>query len=447
MLNELPSFFQVILQVLLTFLQSDIPEADPGFDPTSRAAAVEAHAEIAALHENTDGAEDRMIAPFLVADRAAGEVLVLGELTSMIPGDPVEFFVITDLSGQDYESLMITWATPSLLHEALEFIGLKPGGAVNSGTHRLWPRGDSVEATLLIMMEGENEPRAIPAHEWITRPDGSVMEYMPWVFTGAPMLPHPQIEGEKVYGVDHFSPHSIASTFNLHNTMFDLPVRGAKSVVYGEFLRNPGLETLRGQPVVLRLRPTPEERRRAEKDDTLTFPTPDPAPIESLIERVQAAPSTLFWVTADFGPELTLAELRLLANKLVVLDQEDEQIRIEPPVPGQLYYQAFAPPERFRNRQNRPSQPLELHLHREEDRMRATLFEIQEIWEGHRVVNHVETRRTLETPQEWLEYLEENDPLIRVLFVFAPDDLQHQELNQWLSDVYALFPVIYVYGQ
>lgn len=445
MMDSLPSFFSVITQVLLTFLQSDIPEADPGFDPTSRAAAVEAHAGIEKLHTLTGGKDTRMTAPFLVADRVAGEVLVLGEMTAMIPGDPVEFFVITDMSGQEYESLMVTWATPSLLHEALEFIGLSPGGTVNPNTHRLWPRGDSVEAALLLWRE--DELKEIPAHEWITRPDGSVMAHMPWVFTGAPMLPHPQIEGKYVYGVDMFSPHSIASTFNLHNTLFDLPVRGSQSQVYGDFLRNNALETLPGQPVVLRLRPTPEARRRREVNYALDLRSPDPAPIASLMETIQEQASTLFWVTPDFGPELTLAELRLLSNKLTVLEQEEEQIRIEPPVPGQMYYQAFSPPERFRERSHRPSQPLEIHLHREKNRIRATLFEMQEIWEGHRIANIIETRHSIGSPGEWLAFLEDHPPLIRVLFVFAADDFRHEELNEWLSEVYSLFPVIYVYGQ
>ncbi|MCC5845530.1 MAG: hypothetical protein JJU05_14880 [Verrucomicrobia bacterium] len=441
----IPDLFKLFTQALLIFLQSEIPEPEAGFDPTSRAAAVEAHAAIVDSIEDA-GKEHIMTAPFLVADREAREVLVFGEMTGMILGDPVEFFVITDMSGQDYEALMITWVTPSELHAALEFIGLEPGGAVNTNTHRLWPRGDSVDASLIVQMDENEEPREIPAHEWITRPDGEIMEYMPWVFTGAPMLPHPQIEDKEVYGADQFSPHSIASTFNLHNTMFDLPVQGAKTAVYGLYNRNKALETRHGQPVILRLRPTPEDRRRPERDHTLTLPSADPAPIESLMESVQEAGSTLFWVTPDFGPELTLADLRLFANKLNVLEQEEERIRIEPPVAGQLYYQAFAPPERFRERSRRPSQPLEIHLHREEEGFRATLFEIQELWDETRTPTLVEERRPLDTPAEWLAYLEANDPLIRVLFVFAPDDIRHEDLNEWLSEVYSLFPVIYVYG-
>jgi len=445
-MTVIPDLFHFFSQVLLIFLQSDVPKPEDGFDPTSRAAAVEAHA---AVVDSLDGGESAHIltAPFLVADRDAREVLVFGEMTGMILGDPVEFLVITDRSGQDYEALMSTWATPSELHAALEFIGLQPGGSVNTNTHRLWPRGDSVEASLIVHMDGDEEPRDIPAHEWITRPDGSVMENMPWVFTGAPMLPHPQIEGKKVYGADQFSPHSIASTFNLHNTMFDLPVQGGKTAVYGQFNRNKALETQHGQPVILRLRPTPEDRRRPEQDYTLKLPSADPAPIESLMASAREAVSTLFWVTPDFGPELTLADLRLFALKLNMLEQEEARIRIEPPVPGQLYYQAFAPPERFRDRSRRPSQPLEIHLHRGEEGFRATLFEIRELWDETRTPSLAEERRTLDTPAEWQAYLEANDPLIRVLFVFAPDEIRHEDLNQWLSDVYSRFPVIYVYGQ
>ncbi len=443
---NIPDLFTLLSQILLVFLQSEIPQPADGFDPTSRAAAVEAHA---ALVDALDGEtpDHILIKPFLIADRDLGEVLVLGEMTGMILGDPVEFFVITDMSGQDYEALLTTWVTPSELHEALEFIGLSPGGAVNTNAPRLWPRGDPVDASLILQLEEDLPPGYLPVNEWITRPDGSVMEDMPWVFTGAPMLPHPQIEGKKVYGADQFSPHSIAATFNLHNTMFDLPVQGGKTQVYGTFLRNPALETRHGQPVILRLRPTPAERRRPEKDHRLSLTSADTEPLERLIESAQDAESTLFWVTPDFGPDLTLADLRGFANKLMVLEQQEDQIRIEPPVAGQLYYQAFAPPERFRDRSRRPSQPLEIHLHREEEGFRAALFEIQELWDETRTPRLVEERRDLETPADWLAYLEENDPLIRVLFVFAPNDTRHHELNEWLSPVYSLFPVIYVYGQ
>lgn len=434
----------VLLRLLMTFLQSgpEIPEG--GFDPTSRAAAVDAHAAIRETLEDLTP-DPVFIRPFLVADREAREVWVLGEMTGMILGDPVEFFVITDRSGQDYEALMTTWLTPSALHEALEFIGLTAGGSVNTNAHRLWPRGDPVEASLILLTGEDPQLSEIPAHEWITRPDGSIMEKMPWVFTGAPMLPHPQIEGKKVYGADQFSPHSIASTFNLHNTLFDLPVQGGKTQVYGTFLRNTALETVQGQPVVLRLRPTPEDRRRPEQDYSLRLPGADTAPLEALIHTAQDAADTLFWVTPDFGPDLTLMDLRSVANMLRVLEEQEEQIRIEPPVAGQLYYQAFAPPERFRDRSRRPSQPLEIHLHRDSEGIRATLFEIEELWDETRTPTLVEHRRSLVTPEEWLHYLEANDPLIRVLFVFAPDDMRHHELNTWLSPVYTLFPVIYVY--
>lgn len=438
--------FSVFSQILLTFLRADIPKPESGFDPSSRDAAVEAHAQMVEALTDKDS-EHLWTAPFLIADKDTREVLVLGQMTGMILGDPVEFFVITDMSGQDYEALMTTWVTPSDLHQALEFIGLKPIGSVNTTLHRLWPRGDSVDADLILQMNDEETPRIIPFHKWITRPEGSVMEYMPWVFTGAPMLPHPQIEDKEVYGADMFSPHSIAASFNLHNTLFDLPVQGAKTAVYGQYLRNPDLVTQHGHPVVLRLRPTPENRRRREVDHLLTLATPDhPASLASLHEAVAESIEALFWVTPDFGPDLTLADLRKIASTLMDLERDEEQIRIEPPVPGQLYYQAFAPPERFRDRTRRPSQPLEIHLHRDEEALRATLFEIEEIWDGTRTPTLVEKRFDLETPEEWLAYLKKHDPLIRVLFVFAPDDLRHHELNTWLSDVYALFPVIYVYG-
>lgn len=444
---EIPPFLAALTQILLTFLTADIPEPADGHDPSVQPAALAAHAAISDAVAAANTPDRFFIAPYLLADKQTREVILLGQMTGTLAGDPVEFFAITDMSGQDYEAIMTTWITPSDLHAALEFIGLSPGGSVNTDLHRLWPRGDRVDAVFSTRFPDDPAPRDLPAHEWITRPDGSVMEPTSWVFTGAPMLPHPQNEGEEVYGADMFSPHSIASTFNLRNTLFDLPLQGAKSVVYGQYLRNPALPVRHGQPMILRLSPTPADRRPNEISLPLPLDSTESPALTELAQNAATADNTLYWVTPDFAPSLTLPQLRTLATTLNELERTHESVRITAPPAGQMYYQAFAPPERFRDRTRRPSQPLEIHLQPSADGLRVTLHEIKEIWEDTRTPRLLEKRIDFQTPSEWLAYLNANEPLIRVLFVFADETLTHRDLNHWLSEVYTLFPVIYVYGE
>jgi len=450
-----------IAAVLLRFLSVEAPVPErPGFTPSIRPQAEATHKEAAQF---AMGDEERfMVRPFLIADRVAREVTVWGQMTGMVPGDPVEFFVVTDTSGQDYESLMISWVKPSDLHAALGFIGLKPLGPVDLDVHRFWPRGDYVDADLEVILAGGEGAQRIPYHQWITRPDGEVMSYMPWVFTGAPMLPHPNDPDELVYAADMFSPNSIAANFNLRNTVFDLPQQGSKTGMYGQFLRNPEMKTADAQPVLLRLRPTPAEVFPRGEEAKLRVESPQSVRLfletggleEEMVDLEGVQPffasreDRIYYLTADFGDGLTLADAKRLAGVLENLEGEQRHVRVEPPVEGQLYYQAYAPPQRFRERDQRPTQPYELHLSRsEEGTLRGTLLILDEIWSEGPPPRIVEKRHEVENVEDFQKLLEEYPPLVQVLFVFAPLDAKHGEWMSWLRPVLRTFPVIYVYEE
>jgi len=447
-----------LLAVFLRFLSVEAPVPErPGVDPSIRPQAEASHREAATMAE--DDAERFLVRPFLIADKESREVTVWGQMTGMVLGDPVEFFVVTDQSGQDYESLMISWVKPSDLHAALEFIGLKAIGPVDLDAHRFWPRGDLVDAELEVKLEGAEAPQRIPCHKWITRPGGEVMAYMPWVFTGAPLLPHPNDPEELVYAADLFSPNSIAANFNLRNTVFDLPQQGSKSAMYGQFLRNAELKTPNAHPVLLRLRPAApgafprgEDVKLLVETDTVRVRA-DAEDLGASLENVEAIRAhfaafedRVLFLTADFGKDLSLADAFGLAKTLEYLEGELGNVRVEPPVVGQLYYQAYVPPARFRDRSQRPTQPYELHLSRIGDGpMRGTLYVLDEIWADGPPPRIVEKRHDLETAEDFQRLLKEYPPLVRVLFVYAPLDAKHGEWMNWLRPVLSTFPVIYVY--
>lgn len=454
---DMPSLAELLLAALTAFLRLPSPEADPeGMGaPTIRPLALESHNAVAEL---VAGNERYWTAPFVLADKEKGEVIVWGMSTGMFLGDPVEFFVIGENSGQDYEALMTTFALPSDIHKALEWIGLRAIGPVNPNAHRFWPRGDQVRPVFELVLPGAEEVDAIPAHRWITHPDESVMEPTPWVFVGSAMLPSAEDPEVLVYAADAFSPNSVASTFNLRNTVFDLPKQSPKSAVYGHFLRNPALETREAQPMLLRLSAVGEEESLAERELTVRvradgisvegWELEAPETFEALREALEANPVAVTWLTVDFSGDLTLGEARRAAGMLEDLEANLEQVRVEPPVPGQPYYQALFPPERFRQRARRPSQPMELHLRpTPAGRVHATVMHLEEIWGDGQRPTIVERPKPVESPEAWEAFVRGDLPLIRVLFVFAPAELTLGETLRWLGPVLDVFHIVYVYPE
>mgnify|MGYP006303150745 CR=1 FL=1 len=108
--------------ILFSFLTAGPVQMDSGA-PTAKPPATESFQK---LVQELGQSERYWSAPYVLADLEAREVLVWGEDTGMIPGDPLEFFVIAENSGHDYEALMISYARPSDIHQALEKIGLVP---------------------------------------------------------------------------------------------------------------------------------------------------------------------------------------------------------------------------------------------------------------------------------------------------------------------------------
>ena len=67
-----------------------------------------------------------LVRPGLVADKKARRVEVMVERTALQPNAPCEFTVIDETSDHGYEALLISFAKPSEVHRALQFIGAEP---------------------------------------------------------------------------------------------------------------------------------------------------------------------------------------------------------------------------------------------------------------------------------------------------------------------------------
>ncbi|MST00865.1 MAG: hypothetical protein EXS29_06100 [Pedosphaera sp.] len=80
-----------------------------------------------------------LVRPGLIADRKKRRVEVMVERTALGADAPCEFTVIDETSDHGYEALLLSFAKPSDVHRAIQFIGTEPGGAFDPGSHRLGP--------------------------------------------------------------------------------------------------------------------------------------------------------------------------------------------------------------------------------------------------------------------------------------------------------------------
>lgn len=456
LMTNIPNIIAVLSVLFLEFLQIAPPERGPEDleAPSIRVQAAESHAKVA---QAVEGMERFWSAPFVLADRELREVHVWGQFTGMPAGDPVEFFVIGELSGQDYESLMLTFALPSDIHKALEFIGLEPGAPVNQHQHRFWPRGDHVSPSLRYLPPGEEKMADVPVHEWIMHGPDQPMAPSTWVFTGSTMMPAPRDPDTLVYAADVFGPNSIASSFNHNQTVFDLPKQGSKTGVYGFYNLNPDIELPDALPLLLRLQVPDEASMPVESDRRLSLHGESPAfrfdedlatdDFDELAAFLTEQPG-ITWLKVDFAGDVLLRDLIRWSQKLDALEKEHDQIRVEPAPEGHLYYLAYVADPRFRDRNQRPSQPLELHIRRlPGGDVHAWLVQVEEQWGEGRRPTLVPHRHDLPTPDAWAARILEDPPLIRVLFVMADSDLRHEDLLTWTQPVLHHFPVVFVYEE
>lgn len=443
-----------LLPLLTALFTQYLTQNAPNPDPQSGAASAKTMAaeNFAQVQEKIKDHDQFWSAPFVIADTEKKEVTVWGQHTGMSVGEPLEFFVIAENSGHDYESLMLAFAKPGDIHQALEKIGMKAGGSVSPDRHRFWPRGSRIVAEIEWQPDEAGQPIRMPI-EQTARHLGAPMQPIPWVFTGAPMLPDPENGNDPVYAADVYSPNSIASTFNLANTVFDLPFQGGKTQTYGNFLRTGTHRAPEGKPMLLHLRPARADEVPKEVDLRLQFRGPDGSlsvtgmdnlPDGGLAELgafLNQRTNEVFFLQPDFGPELPLTQTARLARELELLETHVPGVRIEPPLPGQLFYRAFLPDPRFRNREARPSQPLELHLTSQD----ATLITLEEIWGDAPAPNILEKRSLLGQPEDLRTALQNPDIRKPVLFVYSQGQRTHQDLIRWIGPVLQQFPIVYVF--
>ena len=337
---------------------------------------------------------DMFVRPGLVADRRTGEVRLSAAGIGLSPGSPVEFFLISASSGKDYEALAISFAKPSDVHRALNFVGMSAGrpGGRGAGGILLWPRGERVTAVLEWDELGrapESEPRRARLEAFLvdTR-SGRSPPTMGFVFVGSRQLSGAAATGtESVYAADVATPQAIISAYNEPGTVLDVPRRLTQTEVYNSHVPNPELLLPPGQPLTVVMRPEytgGQQRVLACRLRVEAAAAPAAAGLAglrfqlaadsgralaadvnlvgllALLERLRAGGQDPF-VTVSWVGDMTLAAVRDFCRLLETLDTSDG-IRVEPPPAGDLYYRAFLPDAAWRHRVERAIPVPELRL-------------------------------------------------------------------------------------
>lgn len=452
--------------------------------PTSQDyAALRAANKAAALRAHEDnlrrfaGQPDILALPGLLADRKARTVTLHAEAVGLDHDVPVEFFLIPDDSGKDYEALAVAWARPSDVHKALTFIGLAPGAPAQRERYRDWARGDRVAMTFRWdQPAAEAKTPAIPT---IARAESLILDVranapLPatgLIYAGSAWLPSPEPGQPPVFAADVSDTRSIAANFNDPTTVLDVPRLAEQGAVYTFQKLNPAYRFTRGQPVTITLEPLRRDGPPCVANVTLRVSPPPGASaaalrdvkcdllddqgkslaqgptlvhvLDALAQLSQAGRDP--YVTVHPGPDMSLHAVRQLYAVLASIEG-DQGIRLEPPPAGHLPPRAFLAPEPWRERSQRPGNPWELQLGLDAGKLKARLIEIHQNWDVPNPPLLEERVTDLAAPEQLAAVLAEKDPRRPLnLVVLAPQDLTYGQLQQATAKLLDGWPRIHIY--
>lgn len=414
---------------------------------------------------------DMLVRRGLLADRRAKRVVLQAEATALARNDPVEFFLVGEQSGHDYEALAVCFAAPGAVHEALVFIGMTPGRPVDASGLRFWPKGERVRVSFAPRTgNGRDDP--LPVERFVLDDrTGTPLPEAGLVFVGSRRVEAFGEPGRMVYAADAHDPHAVATTYNDSSTVLDVPRNAPQGAVYDRHRPNPEMRPARAQFMDVILEPEHVDGTRRVIDLALSV-TAAPGtrgaclaelrlgltgagqkPIDAGgVNDVLAAFAHLNeqgrdpFVVPRFDPGLALSGIRELCTLLGSIDNE-KGIRIEPPPAGQLYYRAFVPNEAYRDREARNSHPWELRLARREGGVRATLTSIKETWPDDRLKPDLTVTETdLPTPQALPRELARPEKGLPVILVFAEGAMTYAEVLRYLTpDVLQTHGTVHVF--
>ncbi len=400
------------------------------------------------------GNPDVLVLDSIIADRKQKRVDLLACATGIAPTDALEFFVATHNSGKDYESLSITWAKPSDVHKALEFIGLHPGRPINLETNHHWTRGPRIDMTFNL---GDKQVRA--EQLVINTETKQPLPLTSLVFTGS--FTHKDDDGKTWYAADVVDSKAIAPNYNDPVAVLDVPRRLSQGNVYGFQRANPDFSLKQGAPLTITLTPAADPvtsrdikivtamdggtlRYSLRENDNLLASADNLPELVAGISKLADGKTDLF-TSGDIGDNTQVDDVRKLYAVLMAMEQ-DRGLKLDPPAAEQLFHRAFFPEPQWRDREERLGEPWELFFDRIDGKLVARLERYVEIFG-----NDNDRRRELQkwdvkSPAEFVDVVKKNESQwSKAVFVYPPADLTYGELMEWARPALPTYPRVFVF--
>ena len=458
-----------VLSVMLLLAGSDRivaqMEEDDGFTehPTLTNEAAKIYQQN--LTEYTNAAEV-LVLPGLVAKRSEKRVEVLAESTKIVANETGEYLLIGQNSSHGYEALFWSFAKPSDIHKALEFIGLRAGAPSDPRVNRFWAKGERVVVTV-------GEEQGAPRIEELIY-DTEQEKTLPLdglIFTGAMVVPNPTNAMDHIYVADEYDPMSIIPAYNEPASVLDVPWQATKGQFYESHVMNPDyplqpnkMHTIVFEPMDKNGRPTVRDLdlkigreldfRLSEKGGDKVLNTN--ATYESVLQVcgdiIKGGQDP--YVTVEFDDSLTIKQIKGLAAALMLIDMPGA-IHIDPGPMDRLYYRAFVPNPDWSEHKNRFTQAWEVHISSDKGKLASKMVFYQPEWKDGSI-DPVYWRTEFDTPsgedvrarldkdtQERAEKEQRQPP--PVLLVYAPGDVLYGDLLKYLAPAMKTHSLVHLF--
>ena len=266
----------------------------------------------------------------LKVDAAKHSVSFAAKATGVEEAVQLEFLFVGPDSDRDYEAMFVTESPLQELVAAIDKAGFPMGRPVNPRACSFWPAGVEVK---------------IEPDIWSFVRDTRDLPHLPVVWTGGTRTAGNFPEAATNMQSAFFALYSCGQSPLLFDDTLD------QSATYGRF-----------QPI-----------RKLEKGKTYTFTlswngAPPPVTSRPLFapENLRATLESLRSggvgqeVIPVLSPDLTVREAKGVASALDVLDSR--KVKVNGFADGQFFYRGFLPLEKWRDRTERLTQPLEVRL-------------------------------------------------------------------------------------
>lgn len=254
--------------------------------------------------------------------------------TGVAKGTPLEFMFAGRESDRDYETMFLIDGSVDDFRKSLEKAGIPRGTPTDYPTCRLWPCGVSLDISP-------------PLEDFVESdmPDGISLGDV--IYTGGTSDEKGNAEASLTMPMAVFSFYTLPQSLLVFNGIYD------QGAVYGSHKAK--IELKKGERRKFTL--TWDEKRSPRRLDVCFKPGNAKAELEQI--RLASEKDELD-VHVSFDGELTVSEATLVARALSVVDSV--RVKINGRNDGDLFYRAFLPLVKWRDRKERLTQPFEVTL-------------------------------------------------------------------------------------